>query len=395
MTPRLHDDLERDARRFDALGGRDLGLDEVLGKAHGIRRRRRATALVAVAAVAAAIAVPSVLLTRSHERTTPDPAHRLPTIDRIGLSALPVGDKPKTGWLDGKTWHSDGHAYALGSALPGEARNVAQIGHDLLVSVFDDRLNLHAYRLPLGDHDSEAPGQLGAMTGGFATSPKGHVVAFAGIDGRVVTVQDGDTTTLSGLPSPGAQSSYDAVAVSGENCSSGHQCAVWVNDSGRKPRVLTAVTPGMDLGPMPRILLLRDVSGEGMVAGLTKVTDGASCSEVQEDAKALWTTCDAQFDSFSPDGKHLLGTMPYFDGLGTSELKTFDAKTGTPGLDLQTAEGATITQMRWEDDDHVLAVVYEGNRWGVLRIGLDRTVEYAIAPVAGNDVDGNPFLLPD
>jgi hypothetical protein len=393
MTPRLSDDLEQGARRFDVLGGHELGLDQVLGRARGIRRRRRATALVAAAAVVAAIAVPSVLLTRSHEHTTPDPARRLPTIEKISLSALPVGAKPRTGWLEGTTWHADKSAHDLDPALAGHVAQVAPVGDAVLLSVADDEGNLHAMRVPVGE---EGPVEdLGAMTGGFATSPQGHVVAFVGEGGQVVSVQPGDTARVPGLPAPGPDTTYGAVRVSGESCSEGHQCAVWVNDDGAKPRVLAAVTPGMDLGPVTGLLRLADVSPEGLAAGMTRLTDFGSCSRVQDARnQVLWKTCRAQFDSFSPDGAHLLGTMPYFDGLGTGELKTFDARTGTPGLDLRTADGATITQMRWEDDDHVLATVYEGRRWGVLRIGLDRTVEYAIAPVAGDDVE-SPFLLPD
>jgi hypothetical protein len=394
MTPRLSDDLERDARRFDALGGRDLGLDEVLGRARGIRRRRRATVLVAAAAVAALIAVPASLTLRTGERTI-DPARQLPTIDKISLSALPVGAEPRTGWLQGTTWHADGRTHALGSDLPGRVVDVAPIGDSLMAAVADDGGNLHAYRVQVTGDTRVAAGDLGAMTGGFARSAEGRLVAFAGTDGNVVTVRDGDTATLSGLPAPGPSATYDAVAVTGEDCSTGHQCAVWVNDNGQKPRVLTAVTPAMDLAPLTGMLQLADLASDGLVAGYTRIVDGGSCSRVQDSAnQKLWRTCDARFLSFAPDGKHLLGSAAYADGLGDGELRTFDARTGRPGLDLRTAEGATITRMRWEDDDHVLATVYENNRWGVLRIGLDRTVEYAIAPVAGTDME-SPFLLPE
>jgi hypothetical protein len=393
MTPRLSDDLERDASRFDRLGGRDLHLDEVLARARGIRRRRRATVLVAAAAVVAVIAVPAALSLRTSDQTTIDPAKRLPTIEKISLAALPVGDAPRTGWLEGSTWHDGGDSVDLAGEVPGQVAVVAPAGDSLLVGAADEGGNLVAYRVPVGD--DHAVDELGGMTGGFATSPGGKLVAFAAGGGQVVTVRDGDTTTLSGLPEPGQYATYDAVAVVGEDCSSGHRCAVLVNDKGAKPRVLAAVTPGMDLAAVAGIKLLDDVSADGLVAGTTRITDFGSCSRVQDPTnQPLWRTCDARFLAFAPDGKHLLGSGAYADGFGDGELKTFDARTGRPGLDLRTAEGATITQMRWEDDDHVLATVYEGNRWGVLRIGLDRTVEYAIAPVAGDDME-SPFLLPD
>jgi hypothetical protein len=399
MTPRLHDDLERGARRFDVLGGHEVRLDEVLGRARGIRRRRRATALVAAVAVAAAIAVPSVLLTRSHERTTPDPVHRLPTIERISLSALPVGDKPRTGWAAGSVWHRpDGTTLTVPGA--GRLVAVAPVDRGVVAASTDANGDQVAFVVePDGTKGSLLDGGL-LMEGGLASSPSGHVVAYANppdpaTPGRLaVTFENGSGRTLAISPEPGPEASLDAVAISGDRCSTGNDCAVWINDKGAHPRVLTAVTPGMDLAPLTGIVQLADVGPDGLVAGYTRITDGGSCSRVQDPAnRPLWRTCAARFLTFAPDGRHLLGSAAYADGFGDTVLKTFDARTGAPGLDLRTAAGATITQMRWEDDDHVLAVVYEGNRWGVLRIGLDRTVEYAIAPVAGDDTE-SPFVLP-
>ena len=36
---------------------------------------------------------------------------------------------------------------------------------------------------------------------------------------------------------------------------------------------------------------------------------------------------------------------------------------------------ATVVEAAWEDDGHVLAVVQQGNRQAILRLGLDGTVE--------------------
>lgn len=389
MTPQLHHDLERDARRFDTLGGRELGLEEVLGRARGIRRRRRATTLAAAAAVVAAIAVPGALLTRTHEHTAPDPARRLPTIERIGLATLPVGARPATGWLQDRTWHASGGDTVR---VPAGARAVAALGDGVVAALTDDTGESTAV-VVRGDGGLD---RLGPMSGGLATSPKGGVVAFVG-PRSVTAVQDGTETTetsLGGLDR-GPDTSYDAVAVSGEDCRNGHPCAVFVNDVGAHPHVTAAVTATADLAAIPRIRTLTGVSTDGLLAGITKVTDDGTCSEVQRGGTALWRTCDARLLAFTPDGRHLLGSSAYADGLGDTALKTFDARTGRPGLDLSTEDGATITQMRWEDDEHLLAVVQQDQRWGVLRIGLDRTVEYAVAPVAGSSDDPSPFLLPD
>ena len=130
------------------------------------------------------------------------------------------------------------------------------------------------------------------------------------------------------------------------------------------------------------------------------------CSAVSSRVGAQrWTTCPdgatsgKQAQTFSPDGKHLLGTESYYDGEGNSELVILDAGSGKVVLDLRVAGFGTekqgvIRQMMWEDDSHVLALVREGNEFAVVRIGLDGEREYALAPEAGIDFDTAPFTLP-
>ena len=56
-------------------------------------------------------------------------------------------------------------------------------------------------------------------------------------------------------------------------------------------------------------------------------------------------------------------------------LTVLDARTGQKVLEFDGGGRATAVEAAWEDDGHVLAVVQQGNRQAILRLGLDGTVE--------------------
>src|SRR5690606_21313117 len=69
--------LRRQADRYAAAGGTDLGLDQVLSRAGEIRRGRRMRATMVMAAVVVALAVPVGITTLGNDPTkpkTPTPA---------------------------------------------------------------------------------------------------------------------------------------------------------------------------------------------------------------------------------------------------------------------------------------------------------------------------------
>jgi hypothetical protein len=169
---------------------------------------------------------------------------------------------------------------------------------------------------------------------------------------------------------------------------------VWVDSRGRKPEVWVSTTGGSPSNPRPELRSVDDVLGDGIVAGMTSATDDGSCSAVGPvDGPAVWSTCDHQLGSFSPDGEHVSAFPAYFDGPGSSELAVLDAETGDVELDLRTSQEAYVAQVAWEDDTHLLAVVGEGPRAAVLRIGLDGSREYAVPPTKTEPYT-SPFVLP-
>ncbi len=167
---------------------------------------------------------------------------------------------------------------------------------------------------------------------------------------------------------------------------------------GSSPESWISTFRGAARKALPSVRWVADVDRTGtMAAAVIDVReDLTTCSaavDVVGGGAQLWATCDHRLVEFSPDGARILATGSVGDGIGETQLAVLDARTGAVALDLGTVDQAFIGQMVWEDDTHVLATVFEGGRWAVLRIGLDGSREYAVPPVSGEDLD-SPFVLP-
>jgi hypothetical protein len=141
------------------------------------------------------------------------------------------------------------------------------------------------------------------------------------------------------------------------------------------------------------MLSVSDAAEDGRVIGLVSVTDQGSCSGVYGGKpKPVWQTCDHTLTAFSPDGSRVLGTDAYLDGFGQRSVAILDSE-GTPLHQFTSkGRGPSVVQTAWEDEDHVLAVVFERGRWSIVRLGSDGSAELAMGPLAGNDLD-RPFVL--
>lgn len=385
---RLTRALTREAEQFSQRGGTELDLAQVLDRAGEIRRGRRMRATMLMAACVLAILAPVgiVSLDRDTGHREPTPARRVEDRSPLRLDGLTQGDAPRTGYAQGGVLHLEGFSYA---AKGVRLLDFAPIRNGVLVATSDDQGN---FRARLLDSTQSWP-----MERGFAVSPDRNVAAFAQPDGTVTAVQDGGSRffDLGRIP---AGTGFRTVAVSGENCSGRSEsdtCAVEVSSTGRKPATWV-VRPHQAPSQVqqPGGLFLAAAGPDDRAAWVTSVTDTGSCSEVDAGGQALWRTCDHRILSFSPDGRHVLASAAYADGLGDTGLTVLDAATGKVGLDLKVSDGGAITEMVWEDDTHLLAVVLEGGRWGVVRIDLDGRRELALAPVQDSGDLESPFVLP-
>jgi hypothetical protein len=235
-----------------------------------------------------------------------------------------------------------------------------------------------------------------AVEGGLAGAGRndGVVAAFVQPDGTPVVVRD-DGRVSTELPRIPRGSGFEAVAVSGSDCQpeGADTCTVLVTTHGQKPQTWVSSSTGF-VGEHEQMSNVVASYRDKVLAGFTEITDSSTCSAVENvDTGSAWTTCDHQLEGYAPDGKHLSAFPAYFDGAGSSSLAVLDTATGDVVIDLQTMQDAFVTHVAWEDNEHLLAVVGEGPRAAILRIGLDGSREYAVPPTATEPYE-TPFVLP-
>jgi hypothetical protein len=240
------------------------------------------------------------------------------------------------------------------------------------------------------------PGRHEWRTGhGLAVSPRGHVAAFAGRRGRVWTIDREGDRVFRFNPVPVTGTAH-AVTVAGENCKEGEGdpgfgCSIVVN--GPRRAFYTSSHGIVDLVPR-----LRQVTtGRGRwLGGITSATDFGACSAMMRSWRVTWRTCDNQLSDISPDNRHVLGTPAYADGFGPKDLDvlaTADGSVVGSFASARNGHSATYFDQVWEDAEHVLVVTYQDGEWAVVRLGVDGSMEYAVAPRRGSMDTWTPFQL--
>lgn len=384
--------LARKADEFSRRGGTELDIHQVVARAGEIKRGRRMRASIVMAASVLAIAAPTALVALDDAgETAPTPA---PAVDfdhsTITLTGLSRGKEPQTGHVSDGRFRGAGDEVDLG-AVAGRITDVAALRGGYLVAA---QTESGERQVTFVDQSGNASAESRRVEGGFARSDDGQVGAFVQPDGVPVLVRDGGRGWTDLVKVPDGVGA-DAVAVTGEDCAVAlDACSVWVNTSSPETMTWTVDAEGARASTQKPLRRVTDVAGQ-RVAGITEVRDDGTCSAVLDldGSVPLWSTCEHRFVAFSPDGTRLLATGSYGDGLGDRQVAILDAESGDVLLDLPVTDMAFVSEMVWEDDTHVLAEVFEQGRWAVLRIALNGTREYAVAPVAGEDVE-SPFMLP-
>ena len=425
VTPSFDDDERALARalhgRVDHMNESPLGFQDVSATAHGIRRRRRVAAAAGIAA-AAVVLVPAVIAAGglfddkpagppvmsqsaspsqgSTPSESPTATPELPTSQVLDVSGLVLGDGPLLAWAeldyvqgvaDGGTIHgTDGTDTPLPS---GSLRQLAPLGDGYVVDMGDSEGNETVYVL---DRDGRT-GDPYEASGGIAVSPGGNVVAWTAPDGTVSAAhgETGDVLTLRAVPGPGP---YRTIGVTTEDCKEGRSndggCTVFVTSNGRKPAAYYTTSHGI----VDRLPGLMNVSASDLrrVGGMTSVDESepGSCSRMLQDFETeLWETCDNSLGPISPDGSLMIGLPDYLDGFGPNSMDLLDMTDGTPVRSwTSNARSATFFDEVWEDAGHVLVVTYQGGDWAMVRLGVDGSMEYAVAPVAASDYE-RPFVV--
>lgn len=238
-----------------------------------------------------------------------------------------------------------------------------------------------------------SPGRREWRTGhGLAVSPRGQAIGFAGRSGKVWAIDSGGDRVLSFNPVPISGTGH-AVTLFGEDCKESEistGCSVYVNGG----RGWYTSSHGI-VDRAPRMRLTSTGRGKWL-GGITSVSDFGTCSVMLRNARPRWRTCDNRFADISTDNAHVLGLPAYGDGFGPTVLDVLATADGTTARTFRSPnDGAVTTYFDevWEDARHVLVVTYSDGEWAIVRLGLDGSMEYAVAPRAGSSDLRSPLQL--
>ena len=331
---------------------------------------------------------------------TPSPTASAPAKpSALDLNGLEVGTAPKIAWSRGAALNGD----EAKDVLPPKLDQFVETKQLLVMRDVDG--NVFAYS-PDGP-TSTTP--IGKATGRLAVNNERNLVAWIAPDGSPTVLQEGEAEPAMLVKQDGVTTG-DAVAVLGRDCFNdpetveGAGCSVYFRANGEKPQSFVASNHGFveAIGGGDSPVQVQDVDESGEV-GWTLNEDQTTCSTytgretLDADTAKTWKTCDFMPLTFSPDGKHVLATASHgYEGLGASSLTILDRATGKPRLTLSNnaKSQAAIVDMVWEDDAHVLAVVAQKLDWGVIRVGLDGSVELADERLRpSEELDTIPYRL--
>jgi hypothetical protein len=382
----------------EQMTGSSLDLGDVKARARSIRRRRQAVT-GAVAAVVLAVAAPvAITVTDAFDARPVPPASQTetPNPDRTDNAkpepsgpipangaAAPRGDDPAIAYLETGTLRT------ADDVLVNLERRYAQITQyaDGWIATRADTGTTHVLDAagevveswPGGDVAVSPNGDFLATvlnaTGGVdvqlrpvtgTSSPLSHTVAFEG------------TVDIVGFVGP------EEIAYTLTDANGGTEVFVtdFLHDERRVDGALSA-------------------SGASAAAGTVTVMtsydelEPGSCWAVQRigDGRKLWETCDYTLETFSPDGRYVIGTDDYHDGIGGSTVAILDAADGTVLAHFTTRDLGFTTQAVWESDSAVLLISHQGDAWYLLRLLPDGTVERALDPIHADEMAG-PWALP-
>lgn len=334
---------------------------------------------------------------------TGDPEEQFPVrIVVLSLDDLPAGDAPGVDWIDGEVLRTaDGRelpipsdvfdAAAFGDGVVGAS--FVDDGEGTILQAGDGAATRYAGSRPVMSEDDdlvawydEAADQVQVARADDITAPPEAIPGRAGMNLQPVGFLD-DQTLVSNLVSPGT----------------------WPPEGARRD------TMGGDTDtPWPALLEADAVSAQAqLVVGLTEVREDlepctSDCGPgiesrtslfAADDPEPLWSTWEYDFEGFSPDGRHLVGTHAYRDGIGDGYAAIVDTDAGelVRRFDVGADSGGWLSDMVFEDNEHILLVLHvedeTGTRAAIVRCSISGACETAtgVRELAG----GDPFMRLD
>jgi hypothetical protein len=286
-------------------------------------------------------------------------------------------------YLEGETLHRrDGStlelpgAYVGGAQLGDEFVGVRNVEGGLFLDVIDD---------------SGEVTETIETTSGIAVNTDSSAVAYLEPGGDLITRSvDGQVEIPANLGSDTILASF----VGGPDCNVGADgCRVYYNNDGQTaPSV--ASSDAFAFEAVPRALRINDADEIGLVTVLNKSTMDGSCGGLFDEVSAeyVWETCAFQVLDLSADSDHVSGTDAYGDGAGQPSVSILDADDGAEVARFEPEDGF-VRDSAWEDDEHLLATVYEPGGWSIYRLGVDETIERIVGPSSEGDEVTPAYIL--
>lgn len=399
---------ELQSRSHD-VGGHPIAFDSVKRSALRIQRRRR-IAGGAVAAVVLGVAVPTALaVTGGLNQTQPPvaPPTPTPTVTQTpdgGTYVVSPGDLPPAE-SGPSTGYTDGNDLVLpdGSRIsfPVPAAGAVEYGDRWVVPGASDT---GGFGLMFFEQDAD-----GAPVGDpeFA-SGSGPVINADGsrLTYYLAETEQGPATLVSASADESDSATFE-VPNRGEIQPAGFLGADTVVYNVRSPggELVEARRTSFDgtSSQLPGLVSATAVSeATNRVAGITKVDDlNDTCSQVMDGdtGETVWETCDHRVMEFSPDGRYVLGTGSYADGFSDNYVAVLDAETGDLLVKYTRPENERVSAgsfaYTFEDNEHVLDVVFERNEWAIARCDFDGDCERVTdIATSADEFAGSPYLFP-
>jgi len=312
-----------------------------------------------------------------------------PAASPLTTAGLETGPAPKIGYaVNGMLVLPDGGGFEL----PKDTFDLARLGE--LTVVMQPGLS-DGQPVSVLDADGKVLKTDAAVGGGLAVNADSDVVAWMGMNDEPRVLDRGGDRIVSMPEVPAGRSVVD---VAGRvDCQEGGAgdvsgCTVLVNADSGQHQAWVSTSHGFSDWAGPLVRAIAFLPGDtGGILGFTEITDDGSCGGLWDSgAKPVWKTCDWGIVAPALDGRTILAGSAYADGLGDGALAFLDVDGAI--VHAWSGGGGTVVSRQWEDAQHVLAVVFEDGAWSIVRFGVDGSLEYAVPPQSGSDLD-NPFLL--
>jgi hypothetical protein len=396
-----------------------LTLDDVKGRARGIRRRRMAVSGLAAAAVVA-VAVPTGIAVSDRATALPDngPAASPSVSPSIGTSRTPDGTPTPDPAPDGEgplevalTANVEGHGgepqvpyifdgvinRADGSTAEVHAdyTDLAALGDGWAAVRRDDQGNAFVDLLqPDGSVIDSYP-----STGSLAASADGTVISYATPDGELMVASPGESPTPLVKRDILPAGTIDTVGVLGTGpCDqpANGGCTVFFDTQDEQDQGGYYAASRGDVQQVPAVRSVNGVAPDGSASATVSISDVGSCSSVLDvGMRPVWKTCDYTLGRFSADGRYVIGHPPYRDGFGDSSVAILDAATGDVLVEYANSQEhpVTVYDVVWDTDGTLIATVFEEGTWALLRLTADGQVTGLVTGL-DNAQDDPPVVLP-